>query len=69
METLSFNSNQSAWAMAIKNIFVEAIVKQICIVSALSPKQVLRSGFFQIFFRKFCLLIAMVTNRIKRLQQ
>ena len=70
METLSCHSNQSAWATAIKNnISVEAIVRNSPAKFQLYPPHSFWAVDFWIFFRKFCLLVAMVTNQIKRLQQ
>ena len=66
METWSWHSSQSAWAMAIKNnSFVEAIVKTILLYH---PNSFWGVDFW-ICFLKFCILVAMVTNQIKRLQQ
>ena len=70
METLSCHSNQNARATAIKNnIFVETIVRNNSAKFQLYPRNSFWGVDFWIFFRKFCLLVAMVTNQIERLQQ
>ena len=70
METLSCHSNQSAWATAMKNdSFVEVIVRNNSAKFQLYDPSSFWGDDFLIFFLKFCLLVAMVTYQIKRLQQ
>ena len=70
METLSCHSNQNAWATAIKNNnFVEAIVRNNSAKFQLYPPNSFWGVEFWIFFLKFYLLVAMVTNQSKKLQQ
>ena len=69
METLSCHNNQSAWATAIKsNLFVEAIVRNNSAKFQLYLPNSFWGVDFWIFFLKFCLLVAMVTNQIKKLR-
>ena len=69
METLSCHSNQSAWATAIKKNIVEAIVRNNFAKFELYPPNSFWGADFWIFFLKFCDLVAMGTNQIKRLQK
>ena len=70
METLSFHSNESTWAMTIKNIiYVEANVMNMYAKLQLHPPYSFWKEDFWIFFRKFTLYVAMATNQIQRFGQ
>ena len=70
METLSFHSNESTWAMTIKNIlYVEANVMNMYAKLQLHPPYSFWEEDFWIFFRKFTLYVAMATNQIQRFGQ
>ena len=61
------SSNESTWAMTIKNIiYVEAIVMNMYAKFQLHP---FWGEDFWIFFRKFTLYVAMATNQIQRFGQ
>ena len=69
MKSLSCHSNQSAWATAIENnIFVEANIRNNSAKFQLYPPHSFWGVDFLIYVRKFCILVAMGTNQIKRLQ-
>ena len=62
METLSCHSNESTWAMTIKNVvYVEANVMDIYAQFQLHPPYGPEKK--KIFFQKFSLSVAMATNQ------
>ena len=70
METLSCHSNESTWAMTIKNIiYVEANVTNMYAKFQLHPPYGFWGEDFLIFFRKFTLYAAMATNLIQQFGQ
>ena len=70
MEILSCQSNESTWAMTIKNIiYVEANVMNMYAKFQLHPPYNFWGEDFWIFFRKFTLYVAMATNQIQRFGQ
>ena len=68
MESLSYHSNQSARVIR-KQILVEAIVRNNSAKFQLYPPNSFWGVDFWIFFHKFCFLVAMVMNQIKRLEE
>ena len=72
MKNLSCHSNESAKAMAIKNVsFVDANVMNISAKFQLYPPLNMASEelIFLYFFHKFSLCVAMATNQIQRFGQ
>ena len=70
MENLSYNSNQSAWATAIRNnILVGANVMNMYAKFQLHPPYEFWGEDFLIFFRKFTFYVAMAINQIQRFGQ
>ena len=67
---ISYHSNQSTYAMAIKNIsFVEANMMNNSEMFQLYPQYSFWGTDFWIVFCKFSLLVAMTTNQIDRFGQ
>ena len=66
MENLSFHSNKSTLAMAIKNI---VLVMNISAKLPLHPPYGFWGDEFWIFFPEFSLSVAMATNQIQQFEQ
>ena len=70
METLSFQSNESTWAMTIKNIlYVETNVMNMYAKFQFHSSYGFWGEDFWIYIQKFTLYVAMETNQIQRFRK